>query len=86
MPLNIDSNGWDPNVEAAFDAVLEAAEHMVKTQQMRGVMSTWASGEDLIKAFKGNKIVDDLCQDQRDELADCMESYYERKIEEGIVF
>lgn len=48
MPLNIGSNGWDIDVEAAFDAVLEAAEHMVKTQQIPGVMSTWASGEALV--------------------------------------
>ncbi|MFC6028990.1 MULTISPECIES: hypothetical protein [Methylobacterium] len=86
MPLNIGSNGWDIDVEAAFDAVLEAAEHMVKTQQIPGVMSTWASGEALVKSFKGCDIVDNLCQDQRDELADCIEGYYERKKEDGTVF
>lgn len=86
MPLNIGSNGWDPNVEAAFDAVLEGAEHMVKTQQIPGVMLTWESGEELVKSFKGNEIVDDLCPDQRAELADCIDGYFERKKEEGIVF
>lgn len=86
MPLNIGNNGWDIDVEAAFDAVLEAAEHMVKTQQIAGVMSTWKTGNDLVTSFRGNEIVDDLCQDQRDELADCIDGYFERKKEEGIVF
>jgi hypothetical protein len=86
MPLNIGSNGWDPNVEAAFDAVLEGAEHMVKTQQITSVMLTWASGEDLVTSFRGNEIVDDLCHDQRVELANCIDGYFERQKEEGISF
>lgn len=77
------SVGWDPIVEKAYDEIFQFSDYLIETCQVRDVAYLWCSGERLFKYYSESEFMGNLSEDQRDELLDCINDYYDQCASEG---
>lgn len=79
----VGSVGWDPIVETAYDKIFQFSDYLIETCQVSGAAHLWCSGERLFKYYSESDFVENLSEDQRNELLECINDYYDQCASEG---
>lgn len=77
------SVGWDPIVESAYDEIFQLSDYLIETCQVRDAVHLWCSGERIFKYYSESEFMENLSVDQRGELLECINDYYDQCASEG---